>query len=129
MAPQRNIRVQGILNVAGTAAQPVSINGRDGARWGGISFESPSGPATLAHLIIRGATKGYDATLYSSAITGRNANVTADFVDIDQSDTTFYMYNSTSVVRDSTFHMPYTGDGLHIKKGTATLQRCVFSGE
>jgi hypothetical protein len=128
MATRRNIRVQGVLNVAGTAAQPVAIIGRDGARWGGISFESPSGPSSLAHLIIRGATRGYDATLYSSAITGRNANVTADFLNIDESDTTFYMYNSTSVVRDSTFHIPYTGDGLHIKKGTATIQRCVFPG-
>ena len=41
---------------AGTAAQPVTIHGRNGARWGGISFEDPQLPSTLARLIVRGAT-------------------------------------------------------------------------
>ncbi len=128
MPATRNIRVQGILNVNGTAAQKVNISGRNGDRWGGISFEFPSGQSNLAHFIVRGGTKGYDPTLYSSTITGRNTTIVADYVDMDQCDTTFYMYNSSSIVRDSTFHMPYTGDGLHIKKGTATLQRCTFPG-
>ena len=128
MPAARNIRVQGVLNVNATAAQPVLINGRNGDRWGGISFEFPSGASTLTHLTVRDGTKGHDPVLYSSAIMGRNATLTVDFLDMDDCDTTFYNYNGTAIVRDSRFHALYTGDGLHIKKGTATLQRCTFPG-
>ena len=128
MPARRHIRVQGVLNVAGTAAQKVAIIGRSGERWGGISLENPSGPSTLAHLVIRGATKGYDPTIYSSAITGRNATVVADFLDIAESEGTFYMYGGSCIVRDSIFNIPITGDGLHAKRCQATVQRCTFPG-
>ena len=128
MPTRRNIRVQGILNIAGTAAQKVSIIGRGSDRWGGISFEYPSGQSNLAHLIVRGATKGYDPVLYSVAIQGRNATLVADFIDIAECDGTFYSYGGSCIVRDSIFHSPYTGDGVHVKKGAGTVQRCTFLG-
>ncbi|RYD35226.1 MAG: hypothetical protein EOP86_09030 [Verrucomicrobiaceae bacterium] len=128
MPALRNIRVQGVLEINGTASRKVTINGRDGARWGGISFETPSGPSHLAHLVIRGATKGFDATRYSSAVTGYNADVTADFLDIAESEGPFYMYGGTCTVRDSILSNPYTGDGLHVKRGLATVRRCTFPG-
>ena len=128
MAAQRNIRVQGILNIAGTVAQPVSITGRNGDRWGGISFEDASGPSNLAHLNIRGATRGFDPLLYDHAITGHNATVVADFIDITDSDLTFYMFGGSLTLRDSTFYSRYTGDGIHVKKGAALLQRCTLIG-
>lgn len=128
MPALRNIRVQGVLNINGTASQKVTISGHNGARWGGISFESPAGTSNLAHLVIRGATKGFDATRYSSAVTGYNANVVADFLDIAESEGPFYMYGGSCVVRDSIFNNPYTGDGLHVKRGSATVQRCTFPG-
>jgi hypothetical protein len=128
MPARRNLRVQGVLNINGTAAQKVAIIGRAGERWGGISFESPAAPSTLAHLIIRGATKGYDPTIYSSAITGRNASVTADFLDIAESEGPFYMYGGSCIVRDSILDNPFTGDCLHAKRGQAIVQRCTFPG-
>ena len=128
MPELRNIRVQGVLEINGTASRKVTISGRNGARWGGISFETPSGPSHLAHLVIRGATKGFDATRYSSAVTGYNADVTADFLDIAESEGPFYIYGGTCTVRDSIFNNPYTGDGLHVKRGLATVQRCTFPG-
>ncbi len=128
MPALRNIRVQGVLNINGTASQKVTISGQNGTRWGGISLESPVGTSNLAHLVIRGATKGFDATRYSSAITGYNANVVADFLDIAESEGPFYMYGGSCVVRDSVFNNPYTGDGLHVKRGSATVQRCTFPG-
>ncbi len=128
MPPQRNIRVQGVLNIAGTAAQPVTITGRNGERWGGISLEDGSGLSTLAHLIIRGATRGYNPVVYNAALTGHNATLVADFIDIAGSDRTFHMVGASFTVRDSTFYSPYIGDGILAEKCAATIQRCTFPG-
>ena len=128
MPAQRHLRIQGALEVRGTAEQKVSFLGRNGERWGAVSFENPSGPSRLAHLVVRGATKGYDATLYGAALMGRNATLSADFLDIAECEGPFYMYGGSCVVRDSVFYNPYTGDGLHIKKGKAIVQRCRFPG-
>lgn len=128
MPAARNLRVQGALHINGSAEQPVSITGRNGERWGGMSFENPDAPSSLAHLIVRGATKGFDPTIYYSAISGLNATLQADYIDITECDGTFYMYGGSCVVRDSRFYTPYTGDGLHVKRGRAVVQRCVFPG-
>lgn len=128
MPAGRHLRVQGALNVDGTPAHKVAIIGRDGERWGGISLENPTGASRLAHLVIRGATKGFDPTLYSSAITGRNAEVVADFLDIAESEGPFYLHGGTCVVRDSVLDNPITGDCLHAKRCQATVQRCTFPG-
>ncbi len=125
---RHHIRVLGVLNVNGTAAQKVNIVGRNGERWGGISFEFPSGASNLTHLNVRHGTNGANPALYINTVMGRNATITADFLDIDECDSTFYNYNGTATLRDCRFHIPYTGDGLHIKKGTALVQRCVFPG-
>jgi hypothetical protein len=128
MPALRNIRVQGILNIAGTAAQKVTISGRNGDRWGAISLENGSGPSNFAHLIVRGATKGYDPALYNSAITGRYATLVADFIDVQECDFTIYLYGGSCTLRDSVFHSDYTGDGIHVKKGAALIQRCTIRG-
>lgn len=64
MPAGRHLRVQGALNVEGSAAAPVRILGRDGARWGGISFENPDAPSALRHLVIRQATRGANPVVY-----------------------------------------------------------------
>ena len=128
MTTRRHLRVQGVLNVNGTAAQKVNIVGRNGERWGGISFEFPSGASNLTHLNVRHGTNGANPALYINTVMGRNATITADFLDIAECDSTFYNYNGTAILRDCRFHIPYTGDGLHIKRGTALVQRCVFPG-
>ena len=128
MTHRHHLRVLGVLNVNGTAAQKVNIVGRNGERWGGISFEFPSGASTLTHLNVRHGTNGANPALYINTVMGRNATITADFLDIAECDSTFYNYNGTAILRDCRFHIPYTGDGLHIKKGTALVQRCTFPG-
>lgn len=125
---RRNLRVQGALLVNGSAAQPVSFSGRAGARWGGISFENPAMPSALAHLVLRGATKGFDPNLYPSAISGLNATLRLDFLDIDGCEAPIFCRGGSTTLRDSRIHPPYTGDGINIKQGLATTQRCVFLG-
>jgi hypothetical protein len=128
MTGKRNIRVQGTLLVNGTASQPVTIEGRNNERWGGISFENPATPSALAHVILRDATKGFDPTKYPSAISGLNANLTLDFLDIRESEGPIFCRGGNTLLRDSTLQNPYTGDCINIKQGLATTQRCTFLG-
>ncbi len=129
LMPDRiNIRVQGILNINGTAAQPVIISGLNGGRWGGISFEAPQEPSHLGHLILRGATKGIDAIRYKAAVSGFNATVNMEFLEIIECDSPIYMYAGSCTLRDSRLYNPYTGDVVHVKKGVASIQRCIFLG-
>jgi uncharacterized repeat protein (TIGR02543 family) len=123
-----NIRVQGVLNIAGTAEQPVTIQGRGGARWGAVSFEDPTGPSSLAHLIVRGATKGSEPTVYTSAISGHNSTVVMDFLNITECDSPVNMVGGSCTVRDSILYNPYVGDSVHVKKGEGVVQRCIFPG-
>jgi parallel beta-helix repeat protein len=127
--PERiNLRVLGSLNINATAENPVYFKGWNGARWGAISFEESSTPSSLSHVIIRGATKGHDATIYSSAVSGHNTDVTLDFLDIAESEGPVYILGGKGTIRDGRFHNPYTGDEVHIKKASALVQRCVFLG-
>jgi len=128
MAEGRNIRVLGALHVRGTGERPVRIQARGAGRWGGLSFEEPSAPSTLSHLTLRHATKGRDATRYSSAISGRHATVDMDHLEITECESPIYMFDGTCSLRDSVLHNPHTGDATHIKKGSAVIQRCVFLG-
>ncbi|MFO1522047.1 MAG: right-handed parallel beta-helix repeat-containing protein [Kiritimatiellia bacterium] len=123
-----NLRVQGTLVVDGTAGAPVSMSGRSGARWGGISFENTTTPSSLRHVVLRGATKGYDATVYPSAISGLNATLVLDFVDIRECEGPVFCRGGSTTLRDSILQNPYTGDGINVKQGQAVTQRCVFYG-
>lgn len=128
MMEKRNLRVQGRLLIEGTAAQPVTIDGRNSARWGGISFENPALPSALAHLVIRRATKCFDPTKYPYAISGLNATLTLDFIDIRESEGPVFCRGGSTTLRDSTLQNPFTGDCINIKQGLAVTQRCTFLG-
>lgn len=123
-----DIRVQGTLVIAGTNSQPVTLTGRGTDKWGGISFENPATPSSLAHLVIRHATKGFDPTKYPSAVSGLNATLTLDFLDIRESEGPVFCRGGSTTLRDSVIQNPYTGDGINVKQGLAVTQRCTFLG-
>ena len=128
MPAGRNIRVQGSLQVQGSELQPVQIAGRNGGRWGGISFENASGASSLAHLVIRGATRGFDPNPYPSAISALNSTLVMDFLDIDGSEGPVFARGGSTILRDSRLHTPYTGDCINVKNGYAETRGCVFMG-
>ena len=128
MPEGRNLRVQGSLQVQGSALQPVRITGRDGAVWGGISFENPSAPSQLAHLVIRGASRGHDPTVHPYAISGLNATLVMDFIDIDDSEGPIFARGGSTLLRSSRLRTPHTGDCINIKGGYAETHDCVFLG-
>lgn len=128
MAAGTCIRVLGSLTIEGDAALPVSILGREAARWGGISFEGASSSGALRHVTIRGATRGRDAVTFPSAISGLNATLLLEFVDIDESEGPVFARGGSTIMRNSRLHTPYTGDCINVKGGLAETRDCVFIG-
>ena len=128
MKPRRNIRVIGTLNITGTPGNEVTLDGCNGQTWGGLSFEEPVTTSTIAHLIVRNATRGHDPTRYPAAIAGLNATLELDFIDIRQCRGPLFFRGGSTYLRDSTIHIPITGDGINIKKGYAETIRCTFLG-
>ncbi len=123
-----NLRVMGALQLQGSSSQKVTFSGRNGASWGGVSFESPSAPSSIAHLIVRNATHGFDPTVYPYAISGLNATLVLDYVDIQESQGPIFCRGGHITLSDSILQTPYTGDGINIKQGGAITRRCVFLG-
>lgn len=128
MPAGRNLRVQGSLQIQGTEVAPVQFLGRNAGRWGGISFENPTATSNLAHLTIRGATRGFDPIRYPYAISGLNASLVMDYVDIDQSEGPVFARNGSTILRNSRLHTPYTGDCINVKGGYAETRDSVFLG-
>ncbi len=128
MPAARNLRVQGALQVAGSALAPVSIIGRTSDSWGGISFENPTAPSLLSHLIVRGATRGIDPVRHPAAISGLNADLVMEWLDIDDCRGPVFTRGGSTVLRDSTLHTAFTGDCINVKFGLAETRDCVFTG-
>ena len=125
---QTNLRVMGTLVVVGTETSKVTISGRHGETWGGVSFEEPSTQSTLSHLVIRGASRGKDPIINPSAISGLNADVVLEFIDISATRSPLFFRGGSMVLRDSLLEIPLTGDGLNVKRGSAETVRCTFTG-
>lgn len=128
MKSGRNIRVLGTLNLAGTLGSEVTLQGDNGQIWGGLSFEEPTTPSTLAHLIVRNASRGHDPTRYPAAIAGLNATVDLEFLDIRECRGPVYFKGGATSLRDSTIRIPITGDGIHFVKGYGEAIRCTILG-
>lgn len=124
----RNLRVLGTLLVQGVGGQEVIFRGRNGVRWGGVSFEEPVTSSSLAYLVVRNATRGKTSTVYPSAISGLNADLEIAFLDIDECYAPLFFRGGSLILRDSFIHIPVTGDGLNVKQGQAQTLRCTFLG-
>ena len=125
---KRNIRVMGTLNIQGTLGSEITLDGYNGQTWGGVSFEEPITTSSLAHLIVRNASRGADSTIYPAAISGLNATVNLDFIDLRECRGPLFFRGGSTSLRDSVIHIPITGDGINIKKGYAETIRTTFLG-
>jgi len=125
---EHHLRVMGTLNIQGTSGNEVTLNGSNGMRWGGLSFEEPTTTSTLSHLVVRNATRGKDPSRYPSAISGLNAIVELDFIDIRECRGPLFFRGGSTYLRDSIVHIPITGDGINIKTGYAETIRTTFLG-
>ena len=128
MSQGAQLRVKGTLNIEGTEEAPVTLMGLDGKQWGGISFEQTSTTSTLSHLTVRHAGRGYDPIVYPAGVSGLDADVVIEFLDIDEGRAPLFFRGGSVILRDSFIHIPITGDGLNVKQGQAQTLRCVFLG-
>ncbi len=125
----KNIRVQGTLNITGAPpANPSIIQGRNGASWGGISFEQTTVTSTLSNLVIRHATRGHDPTRYPSAISALNSTIVLDHLAITECAGPIFARGGSTTLLNSTLHTPFTGDCINVKGGLAETRNCVFQG-
>ncbi len=124
----RNLRIQGRLLIQGNASQPVQIEGRQGARWGGISFENAAGQSVLSHARIRGATSGADPVAHPAAIAALNSQLLLEFLDINDCENPVFCRGGSVILRDSQLHTPHSGDCINVKQGAGQVLRCVFYG-
>jgi hypothetical protein len=123
-----NIRVKGSLDVQGTEAQPVQMLGLGGARWGGLSIESPTAPCTIMHLTVRGASHGADPVHFPYAISAVDATITMDGLDVDDSENPVFTRGGSVIVRNSRLHLTITGDGINVNGGHAELRNNTILG-
>ena len=123
-----NLRVRGALIVEGTAESPVRIVGRDGARWGGISFERPDAPSMLRHVVVRQATRGADPVAFPYALSGLDATLRIEHLDLEQCDGPIFCRGGSIELRSSRLHTAYTGDCINVKRGAALTEDCDFIG-
>lgn len=128
LAAGRHVRVQGVLRVEGSPDHPVRWEGRDGERWGGLSFEDPSGTSTMRHLVVRGATRGADPVEYPYAISGLNASLVMEHLDVEQCDGPIFCRGGEVILRHSRLQMAITGDCINVKQGGAVIEDCDFFG-
>lgn len=123
-----HLRVMGTLDIQGLAGQEVQIRGKGGTTWGGISFEETTTTSTLAHLIVRNASRGKNPTTYPAGIAGLNASLELDFLDIGEGRGPLFFRGGSTILRDSTIAIPITGDGINVKQGKAETYRTTFTG-
>ena len=116
------------MRVEGTNEEKVEFKGDRGAIWGGLSFEKTTTPSILNHLSLRNASRGKNPLIYPSAISGLDADIEMNFIDIGESRGPLFFQGGNIVLRDSLITIPLTGDGLNVKQGRAETLRCTFIG-
>ncbi len=126
--PGAHLRIQGALQVFGTEDRPVRIEGRNGAIWGGLSFEQPGRTSILRHATIKGATRGIDPTKYPAAISGLDAHLVLESLDLTQSEFPVFVRRGSTIMRGCRVYNPHTGDGINVKGGFAEVTDCIFLG-
>jgi hypothetical protein len=126
--PGSSILVHGTFNANGTEIEPVQFESRSGAAWGNIGFVDTATTSTLTHVVIRDATvSSTDPSNLRAAVSGYNADVVLDHVDIEGPQPIFARFGSTTML-DSRIHITFTGDGINVKSGDAHVERCTFQG-
>lgn len=128
MPSRASLRVYGTLDVNGTEAAPVSFLSRDGGSWGNIAFVDTTTTSEMSYVVIRDATvSSYDPLNLKGAISGYNATIELDHLDVVGPEPVFARFGSTTLL-DSEIAITFTGDGINVKSGDGLVERCTFIG-
>ena len=126
MADDVSIIVQGLLNIEGSADEPVVIHSANSSRWGAIVFDNAVGESTLLHALIRDASHGSDALLYPAAASGVNSDFTMENVSFEENIQGIFSTGGNVTVRDCVFDSSNSDEPINIKDGWALVEGCCF---
>ena len=131
MPASGNLLIHGSIIINGTNDNPVMIvpNYQAGAsNWGALSFVDPTGPSIISWAVIKGATKGEDPILQKAAISGYYADLTIEYVRLEDVEFPIFTQYGSTVVRNATISTDATCDYINIKHGYALVEDSVFLG-
>lgn len=131
MPTQGHIIVDGQLIINGTEAAPVVIAPNSNAgtvRWGGISFSSEVDTSRINYLTLSGASKGVDPLVYRGAISGHNANLIINHLDIRDVLFPVFVQGGSIKLLNSSLRCDFISDFINVKRGEALIDNCQFYG-
>lgn len=131
MPEQGHIVVEGQLLVNGTETSPASIRSNPllgNSMWGGISFTNAVDTSRISHLILRGGSRGTDPIVHRGAISGENAHLVIDALDIDEVRFPIYIEGGSIQLRNSSLHCEFISDYINVKRAEALIDNCTFYG-
>ena len=131
MPEQGHIIVDGHLLINGTNASPVIIspNVETGTlRWGGISFSNATDTSRINHLSLSGASKGVDPIIHRGAISGHNANLIIDHLDIQDVLFPIYIQGGSVKLLNSSLRCEFISDFINVKRAEVLIDNCTFYG-
>ncbi len=131
MPSQGHIIVEGHMMINGTQAAPVNIALNEvsgGQRWGGISFTNESDTSRISHLNLSDASKGVDPLLHRGAISGTNANLIINHLNIEDVLFPIYIDGGSIKLLNSSLRCDYVCDYINVKRASALIDGCHFYG-
>jgi hypothetical protein len=128
-----SINSEGQINAKGTKAEPVIFRSNPQSvekKWGNISVRNASDTSFFRNVIIEDASKGLNPSYDIFALNVFQSNIVMDSLFIDH---IFYnpvaLYNSNTLLSNSSFHTEYDGaDLINIKFGKILIEHCEFVG-
>jgi CotH kinase protein/Lamin Tail Domain/Chitobiase/beta-hexosaminidase C-terminal domain/Secretion system C-terminal sorting domain/Right handed beta helix region len=123
--------INGKLVVSGSEGSPVKMLPNSDAgceNWGSICFKESPDTSRISHLTIRGATNGKIPVDEKSAISGYNANIILDHLDMDEVNFPIFTQFGSTTLRNSRIHTDVTCDFINIKYGDGLVENSTFIG-
>ena len=131
MPAQGHIIIDGQLIVNGTPDVPVLIGSNDetdNGRWGGISFSNASDTSSISYLQLSDASRGIDPIIHRGAISGHNAHLRIDHLDIRDVLFPIYIEGGSIELTHSSLRCDYISDFINVKRGVARISENQFFG-
>ena len=131
MPEQGHIIVDGQLIINGTNTSPVVIASNVSMgpeRWGGISFSNTTDTSRINHLTLSGASKGVDPIIHRGAISGHNANLIIDYLDIRDVLFPIFIEGGSVKLLNSNLRCEFISDFINVKRGEVLIDNCRFYG-
>jgi parallel beta-helix repeat protein len=133
LLPQNaSLLINGRLVANGSESTPIRFGpNRDAGAdtWGALCFQGSTGLSELQHVVLQGATHGPDAQKHPAAVSGYMADITLDYLTIEDAPFPIFTQYGNIIVRNSQLHTQRNSDLINIKRAaTALVEGCDLHG-